>query len=74
MRSRLRWVGLLALTLAVAGCSEQAMSSRADRRLDTAERRFDSLEARVERLERSVRADSARAAGADTGGVRRAVP
>jgi hypothetical protein len=67
-------IGLLALMLTVAGCSEQALSSRADRRLDSAESRFDALEARVERLERSVRADSARAAGADTGGARPTAP
>jgi hypothetical protein len=69
-----RSIGPLALTLIVAACSEQALSSRADRRLDSAESRFDALEARVERLERSVRADSARAAGADSGGARSAAP
>ena len=61
-----RWAGALALTLSIAGCGEQALSSRADRRLDTAESRFDSLEARVERLERALLADSARTPRADT--------
>ena len=65
--------GLLALTLAVAGC-EQARSSRSDRRLDSAESRFDSLEARVERLERAARPDSARAPAADTAAARRNGP
>ena len=60
---RRRWIATLTLAIGASACDGRALSSRADRRLDTAESRFDSLEARVERLER---ADSVRAADSDT--------
>jgi hypothetical protein len=54
-----RWIAVLGIGMCMSACDDRALSSRADRRLDSAESRFDSLEARVERLEQ---ADSARTA------------